>query len=77
MTVYRSSSKRHPEAKRVGDHLVVDKSEWVPGADPDPHFRWDGQTTYREAYLRCIRCGTECVRESDFPERCDERAFET
>jgi hypothetical protein len=64
-------SNRYPNAERVGPHLVIDKTEWVPGKHPDPHQRHEGQTEYLERYLRCVQCGVEVLREDDFPETCE------
>lgn len=66
-------SNRHPDAEQVGPHLVIDKTEWVPGEHPDPHLRREGQTEYLERYLRCIQCGVEVLSERDLPTECDER----
>ena len=71
MTTPKSAADRYPDATYVGDHLVVDRTEWVPGEHPDPHLRRAGQETYLEAYLRCLRCGEERLREADFPPTCE------
>jgi hypothetical protein len=67
----RASAPEYPDADQVGDHLVIDKTEWVPGPHPESHRRTEGGPEYREQYLRCIRCGVEVLRERDFPEDCD------
>jgi len=64
-------SNRHPDAEQVGSHLVIDKTEWVPGKHPDPHRSHEGQTEYLERYLRCIQCGVEVLSERDLPESCE------
>jgi hypothetical protein len=64
-------SNRYPNAERVGPHLVIDKTDWVPGKHPNPHRRHEGQTEYLERYLRCVQCGVEVLREDDFPETCE------
>ncbi len=64
-------SNRHPDAEQVGPHLVIDKTEWVPGKHPDPHRRHEGQTEYLEKYLRCIQCGVEVLSKGDLPETCE------
>lgn len=64
-------SNRHPDAEQVGPHLVIDKTDWVPGKHPDPHRRHEGQTEYLERYLRCIQCGVEVLSKRDLPEECD------
>jgi len=64
-------SNRFPNARHVDAHLVIDKSEWVPGKHPDPHRRHEGQTEYLERYLRCIECGVEVLKKRDFPVECD------
>jgi len=68
---HRTTAPDYPEAEPVGDHLVVDRSEWIPGPHPDRHRRYDGQRAYREQYYRCLRCGVECVSTADFPPECD------
>jgi len=65
-------SNRHPDAEPVGPHLVIDKTDWVPGKHPDQHRRHEGQTEYLERYLRCIQCGVEVLSKGDLPEECDE-----
>lgn len=70
----KAAAPAYPDAEPVGAHLVIDKVEWVPGADPDPHMRHDGQEMYAESYFRCIRCGVECLSKRDFPEECELRA---
>ena len=67
----KSPAPTYPDAEYVGHHLVIDRTEWVPGENPEPHLREDGQTTYPETYYRCIRCGDERIRRDDFPEDCD------
>lgn len=64
-------SNRHPDAEQVGPHLVIDKTDWVPGKHPDPHCQREGQTEYLERYLRCIRCGVEVLNKRDLPETCE------
>jgi hypothetical protein len=59
-----------PPAQRVGQHLVIDRAEWVPGENPETHLRHDGQTAYTERYFRCLRCGEERLSKRDFPEEC-------
>jgi len=66
-------SNRHPDAEQVGPHLVIDKTEWVPGKHPDPHRRREGQTEYLERYLRCIQCGVEVLSKRALPKECDAR----
>lgn len=70
MTTDRSSSPDYPEAQPVGEHLVIDVSEWVPGPDPDPHRGREEQSEYLERYYRCLRCGAERLRTDGFPEEC-------
>ena len=64
-------SNRHPDAEQVGPHLVIDKTECVPGKHPDPLRRHEGQTEYLERYLRCIQCGVEVLSKRDLPESCE------
>lgn len=71
MNERKSVAPTFPDAEYVGQHLIIHKTEWVPGGNPEPHLREDCQTTYPERYLRCIRCGAERHRRSDFPEVCD------
>ena len=71
MNERKSAAPTFPDAEYVGPHLIVDKTEWVPGRHPEPHLREDGQTTYPERYLRCLRCGAERLRRDEFPEECD------
>lgn len=71
MTRQRSAAPSHPDPEPVGDHLVIDKVDWVPGADPDPHRRVDGQRAYAEPYFRCILCGEERLSRDAFPDDCD------
>ena len=71
MTERKSAAPTFPDAEYVGPHLIVDKTEWVPGRHPEPHLREDGQTTYPERYLRCLRCGAERLRRDEFPEEGD------
>jgi hypothetical protein len=66
-----SAAPSFPDAEYVGPHLIIDKTEWVPGENPEPHLREDGQTTYAERYLRCLRCGAERLHRDEFPEECD------
>lgn len=70
----KSAAPTFPDAEYVGPHLIIDKTEWAPGANPEPHLREDGQTTYPERYLRCLRCGAERLRRDEFPEECDAGA---
>jgi len=65
-----ASAPNHPEARYAGDHLVIDKTEWVPGKHPDPNRRREGQTEYLERYLRCIECRVEVLSERDLPVEC-------
>lgn len=67
----RRAAPRYPDAEPVDAHLVVDRTDWIPGRHPEPERRYDGQRAYRERYYRCIRCGIECVSLSDFPPECD------
>jgi len=71
MNPEKTAAPSFPDAESVGDHLVVDRVEWVPGADPEPHRRDDGQRAYAESYFRCLRCGVECLSKRDFPDSCD------
>jgi hypothetical protein len=71
MNERKSAAPTFPDAEYVGPHLIVDKTEWVPGGHPEPHLREDGQTTYPERYLHCLRCGAERLRRDEFPAECD------
>ena len=66
-----STAPSHPDARSVGPHLVIDKTEWVPGSAPEPIRRYDGQRAYRESYYRCIRCGAERQATQYFPDHCE------
>jgi hypothetical protein len=72
----RTAAPEFPDATPVEQHLVIDKTDWVPGKHPDQHRRWDGQTAYRERFFRCIRCGTERSSKADFPPECTAGAGE-
>jgi hypothetical protein len=65
-------SDRHPDAERVGPHLVIDKTDWVPGQNPDPHRGHPEQTEYLEHFYRCTLCGVEVLQKRDLPETCEE-----
>lgn len=65
----RRAAPPRPAPEPVGDHLVIDKREWVPGRHPEPHRR-HGQREYLETYFRCIRCGEQRLRKREFPEAC-------
>lgn len=67
----KSAAPMFPDAEYVGDHLVIDKTEWIPGEHPEAHRREAGQPTYPETYFRCLLCGAERLTRADFPERCD------
>ena len=67
----RASAQQHPDAERVGTHLVIDKEEWIPGQHPEPHLREEGQTGYWESLYRCVQCDVEVLNKSDLPEECD------
>jgi hypothetical protein len=67
----QTTAPTYPDAEPIGPHLVVDKTEWVPGKDPEPHRRYDGQRAYHERYYRCLVCGEERLSTADFPEQCD------
>ena len=55
----------------VGEHLITEEAELVPGKHPDPRRCHEGQTEYLERYLRCTKCDVEVLSERDFPEECD------
>jgi hypothetical protein len=66
-----SPTPTYPNAHPVGHHLLIDKTEWVPGPHPEPHRRSAGQRTYPESYFRCIKCGEERLSKRRFPDSCD------
>ena len=66
-----ASTPNHPDAKRVDEHLVIDKTQWCPGSHPDPNRGHEGQNEYLERYLRCVLCGIEVLNERDLPSGCD------
>lgn len=70
-TERKSATPDYPDAYPVGEHLVIDRTEWVPGRDPEPHRRHDGQRAYRESYYRCLKCGDERQAKRYFPDHCD------
>ena len=70
-SIEESLSDRHSDAKQAGQHLVIDKAEWVPGKHPDPNRRHEGQTEYLERYLCCIQCGVEVLDEEHLPDQCE------
>jgi hypothetical protein len=59
------------EAREIGDHLIIEDADWVPGKHPDPNRRREDQTEYLERYLRCIQCGVEVLSQHDLPEECN------
>jgi hypothetical protein len=59
------------DVKGVGEHLITEEAELVPGKHPDPSRRHENQTEYLERYLRCIMCDVEVLSERDFPGECD------
>jgi len=67
----RTTAPTYPDAIPVDQHLVIDRTEWVPGADPEPHLRQDGQQAYRESYYRCVKCGAERQAKRYFPDDCE------
>ena len=70
-SIEESLSNRYPDAESVGNHLVIDKTQWCPG--PHPDHQSGTQTEYLERYLRCIQCGVEVLSQRDLPEECDAR----
>jgi len=75
MSTHRSPQKtaapQYPDAVPVGEHLVIDRTEWVPGRHPESHLGRTGQAGYVESYYRCLRCGAERQSERDLPAECD------
>ena len=69
--IVATQSNRYPDAERVGEHLIIDRTEWVPGEHPNPHRRHHGQTAYLERYYRCLRCGCEAISKADLPAECE------
>lgn len=67
----RAAAPSFPDAREVGPHLVIDKTEWVPGRHPESHLGFDGQRGYADSFLRCIRCGAERQSEQGFPPECE------
>lgn len=65
-----------PGTVQVEDHVVVEETDIVPGQHPEPHLRYEGQTSYLERYLRCVRCDIEVLRAHDFPNECDPPKFD-
>ena len=67
----RASAPQYADAEHVGEHLVIETSEWVPGQNPEPHQGHPEQTEYLEHFYRCIICGVEVLQERDLPESCE------
>lgn len=67
----KASSPSYPDTEYVGDHLVIEKTEYVPGQHPEPYHRQPGQTEYCETFYRCVKCRVECLRREDFPAQCE------
>ena len=67
----QSTAPAYPDPEPVGSHLVIDRTEWVPGPHPERHLRYDGQRAYRDTFYRCVKCGEERQTKRDFPGRCD------
>jgi len=61
------------EVRDMGGHLLIEDADLVPGKNPGPNRRHQGQTEYLERYLRCIQCGVEVLSQRDLPEECDAR----
>jgi hypothetical protein len=70
-SIDESLSNRHPDAETVGNHLVIDKTQWCPGPHPDPHRRHEGQTEYLEEYIQCLRCKVSALSKRDLTETCE------
>ena len=66
----RASAQQHPDAEQVGSHLIIDKTEWIPGQHPDPHRGHPEQTEYLEHFYRCTLCGVEVLQKRDLPNSC-------
>lgn len=66
-----AAAPSYPDARPVGAHLLIDKTQWVPGRHPETHLGYEDQRGYTESYYRCIRCGAERLTERAFPEECD------
>lgn len=65
----RRAAPSEPAPDQVGDHLVIDKREWIPGHHPDPHRR-NGERGYFETFFRCVRCGEQRLHKRQFPDEC-------
>lgn len=65
----------HNEAKKIGNHYIVRKSQWTPGKHPEPYKRNRTQNGYIEYYFECVDCGVEVLKKMDFPEDCGNNAM--
>lgn len=63
----RVSAPDYPDAEHVGEHLIIEASEWVPGKHPDPSQRHPQQSEYLENFYRCLLCRVEVMRKRDLP----------
>ena len=69
-TERKPRASNHPNARRVGPHLVVVETARVPGVHPESHLRERGQRAHAERYCRCLYCGAERLRAEDLPVDC-------
>lgn len=65
-------AETYPDAERVGDHFLIEKTQWVPGGHPEPWMRNDPQRGYFEGYFYCLHCGAERLSKGQFPELCPD-----
>ena len=66
----RASAPNHPDPEHVGQHLVIETQQWVPGQDPEEGRSHPTQTEYLERFYRCIQCDVEVMRKRDLPGNC-------
>ena len=63
----KSAAPSYPDAYRVGPHLVIDASEWVPErAEPR-----DGRSVRRSPSYRCLACGERQSEKRAFSDVCE------
>ncbi|PSP65733.1 hypothetical protein BRC79_08425 [Halobacteriales archaeon QH_8_67_27] len=53
----RSVAPSYPDAEPVGSHLVIDKTEWVPGRHPESHRGH-------------VKCDAERLTRRELPQEC-------
>lgn len=72
----RRSEVSFPDAKRVGEHLVIEKTQWVPGARPESCAAPRPRDGYVEGYFYCLQCGAERLSRREFAGVCPDPAVD-